>query len=132
MYKGRIINSTAVTADTNIPFATVWNTNNNTRYNSTTNAVEFGSTGYYNVAVNLNVTGVAVSPVAIQLFADGQPIEDAIAESDITATTGIQSLTIVDTIKVEPNALNQFASLSVQAGNGLTVLAGVFTVEKVR
>ena len=132
MYKGRIITDTAVAVDTNIPFVTVWNTNNNTRYNGTTNAVEFASAGYYDVAVNLNVTGVATSPVAIQLFADEQPVLEAIAESDITATTGIQTLTIVDTIKVDPSSFNEFASLSVRSSDAITVLAGVFTVEKVR
>lgn len=130
MFKGRIINTTPVAADANIPFSVVWNTNSNTRYNSTENTIEILSPGYYDVAVNLSVTDIAASPAAAQLYANGEPIIDSIAESDITATTGIVTLTIVDTIRVLPTDSFTFASLSARLGSAGTVLSGVITVEK--
>ena len=128
MYKGRIVNSTAVAVDTNIPFVTVWNTNNNTRY-TTNNAVELRAAGYYDVAVNVVLTNATATPVSLQLYNNGQPIEETLTTNDITATTGIETLTIVDTIRVTPDLVNDFAELSVRADQAVTILNGIFTVE---
>lgn len=129
MYKGRIISATPITANTNIPFVTVWNTNNNTRYSETDNAVELRARGYYDVAVSMTLTNSATSPIAIQLYANGTPIAETVSESDITATTGTHTLTIVDTVRVRADLVNNFAEISVRATNDATVLTGLFTVE---
>lgn len=117
-------------ADTNIPFSVVWNTNQNTRYNSNENTLQILSPGYYDIAVNLSITDIATSPASAQLYADGEPLADSLTETDITATTGIATLTIVDTIRVLPTDSFTFASLSVRLGSAGTVLNGVITVEK--
>lgn len=130
MFKGRIINPTPVALDTNIPFSVVWNTNANTRYDSASNAIDILSTGYYDVAVNLVVTDIAVSPASAQLFANDEPIAESVTQSDITATTGTASLTIVDTVRVLPTDSFSFAELAVRLGSAGTVLSGVITVEK--
>ena len=76
MFKGNITTATTVTADTNIPFNVVWNTNENAAYNSTTNVVEFRKAGYYNVNAILNVTGVSATPVNVAFYANGQIIAE--------------------------------------------------------
>ena len=132
MFKGRIIPNTAAVANTNIPFAVVWNTNNNTRYNQTANTVEIGTVGYYDVNVMLTVTGVATSPITATLLGDSTPILESVATTDITATTGVETLVIVDTVRVSAEALNSVANLSVQLNEAATVTSGLITVEKVR
>lgn len=132
MFKGRVIPATAAVANTNIPFAVVWNTNRNTRYNQTSNVVEIGTAGYYDVKVMLTVTGAATTPITANLVADGTLIEESAATTDITATTGIETLVIVDTIKVNADSVNAFANIGVRLDGAATIEGGLITVEKVR
>lgn len=132
MFKGRVIPATAAVANTNIPFAVVWNTNRNTRYNQTSNVVEIGTAGYYDVKVMLTITGAATTPITANLVADGTLIEESAATTDITATTGIETLVIVDTIKVNADSVNAFANIGVRLDGAATIEGGLITVEKVR
>lgn len=132
MFKGRVIPATAAVANTNIPFAVVWNTNRNTRYNQTSNVVEIGTAGYYDVKVMLTVTGAATTPITANLVADGTLIEESAATTDITATIGIETLVIVDTIKVNADSVNAFANIGVRLDGAATIEGGLITVEKVR
>lgn len=132
MFKGNITTATAVTADTNIPFVVIWNTNGNTRYNTQNNSIEITNPGYYNVSVLLNVTGSANATIGAQLFADDVAIAETLAETTITATTGLANIEIVDTIRVRPNETFSFADLSVQLDGAATITNAVITVEKVR
>lgn len=128
MYKGNITTSTALLTDNVIPFVTVWNTNRNT--NPVGNgAVELRASGYYDVNVMATLTGVTVSPIAIQLYDGETPIAETLAETDITATTGIHTVNITDTIRVLPNAVDSFARLSVRVGGDATVNNAVMTIE---
>lgn len=91
--------------------------------------MELRTPGYYDVSVMATVTGVTVSPIAIQLFDGDTPIADAIAETDITATTGIHTVNITDTIRVVPNLVNTFARLSVRVGGDATIESANITIE---
>lgn len=128
MYKGNITNPTVLTTDAIIPFNTVWNTNKNT-VPSGTGEVELRTAGYYDVAVMATVTGVTVSPIAIQLYDGDEPIAETVAETDITATTGIHTVNITDTIHVVPSILPTFAKLSVRVGGDVTISSAVMTIE---
>lgn len=132
MFKGRVIPATAAVANTNIPFAVVWNTNRNTRYNQTSNVVEIGTAGYYDVKVMLTITGAATTPITANLVADGTLIEESAATTDITVTTGIETLVIVDTIKVNADSVNAFANIGVRLDGAATIEGGLITVEKMR
>lgn len=132
MFKGRVIPATAAVANTNIPFAVVWNTNRNTRYNQTSNVVEIGTAGYYDVKVMLTITGAATTPITANLVADGTLIQESAATTDITATTGIETLVIVDTIRVNADSVNAFANIGVRLDGAATIEGGLITVEKVR
>lgn len=128
MYKGIISAPTALTEGAIIPFNTVWNTNSNTRAVGD-GSVELRASGYYDVAVMVTVTGVTVSPISIQLFDGETPIAETLAETDITATTGIHTVNISDTIKVLPFADNSFARLSVRVSGVATVNNAILTIE---
>lgn len=128
MYKGNITAPTVLATDDIIPFNTVWNTNRNT-VPAGTGEVELRTAGYYDVAVMATVTGVTVSPIAIQLFDGDEPIAETVAETDITATTGIHTVNITDTIRVVPNILPTFARLSVRVGGDVTISSAVMTIE---
>lgn len=131
MFKAKIINQAAA-ANTNIPLAVVWNTNNNTAYNSTDNDIEILTAGYYNINVILTVTGSAAATVTAQLIADGTALPESVVTSEITATTGVASLVITDTIKVSSTVAASIAQIAVQMTGAATVTNGVVTVEKVR
>lgn len=129
MYKGHIITETALATDAIIPFVTVWNTNNNTRPIGN-GAVELATSGYYDVDVMATVSGITVSPFAIQLFDGETPIAEALAETDITATTGIHTVNITDTLRVVPNVVDSIARLSVRVSGASTINTAVMTIEK--
>lgn len=131
MFKGNFA-AVTTTANTNIPIDVVWNTNDNTRYNSTDNAVEILASGYYNVNVMLNITGSTPTTIGAQLFADGTAIAESLTESDITATTGTKTLNITDTIKVNTTTTSGYAEISLRLDNVATITNGVITIEKVR
>lgn len=129
MYKGQIITDTALATDATIPFVTVWNTNINT--NPTGNgSVQLRTSGFYDVNVMATVSGITVSPFAIQLFDGDTPIAESLAETDITATTGIHTVNITDTIRVLPNVIDSFATLSVRVSGTSTINSAVMTIEK--
>lgn len=129
MYKGNITTATTLAADAVIPFVTVWNTNNNTKPLGN-GSVELNTSGYYDVNVMATVSGVTVSPFAIQLFDGEEPIAETLAETDITATTGIHTVNINDTLRVVPNALDTIARLSVRVNGAATINTAVLTIEK--
>lgn len=129
MYKGRIA-STTVTANTNIPFANVWNTNANTAYDSTNDAIGLLTAGYYDVMVNLVVTGSAGANISAQLYVNDVAVPESIATVDITANTGIETLTVFDTIRVVHTPIPEFADVSVRLSGNATISSGVITIEK--
>ena len=128
MYKGNIITDTALATDATIPFVTVWNTNVNT--NPTGNgSVQLRTSGFYDVNVMATVSGITVSPFAIQLFDGDTPIAESVAETDITATSGIHTVNITDTIRVLPNAVNTYARLSARVSGDATINSAALTIE---
>lgn len=129
MYKGQIITDTTLATDATIPFVTVWNTNLNTKPTGN-GSVQLTTGGFYDVNVMATVSGITVSPFAIQLFDGDTPIAESLAETDITATTGIHTVNITDTIRVIPNVVDSFATLSVRVSGVSTINSAVMTIEK--
>ena len=144
-YKGTITTPAALTAGNIIPFTTAWNTNRNTNPVGD-GSVELRAAGYYDVAVMATVTGVTVSPIAIQLYDGETPIAETEAETETeiaepeetetesvvpeeTETTGIHTVNITDTIRVLPNAVDTFARLSARVSGAVTISNAVLTVE---
>ena len=122
MYKGRVNQDTSVLANTNIPFATVWNTNSNTTPDTTNNNVALNKTGYYDVYAVIQLTDVISTPVEVNIVADGVVVGNA--QADVTANTGIITLTIVDTVRVAVAPFSDRATISVQVDVASTVLTG--------
>lgn len=85
--------------------------------------------GYYDVALMATVTGVTVSPIAIQLYDGETPIAETVAETDITATTGIHTVNITDTLRVLPNIVDSYARLSARVSGDATIANAVITIE---
>lgn len=128
MYKGNITTPTVLTTGSAIPFVTVWNTNRNT-VPIGSGEVQLRGSGYYDVSVMATISGVTVSPIIIQLYDGDTPIAETVAETDITATTGVHTVNITDTIKVIPSIDNTYARLSVRVGGDATINSAVMTIE---
>lgn len=133
MFKGTFANVTA-TAGTNIPFEVKLNTNTQTVPNAAegTVALHAQGTGYYDIDVVLELTGAAATPITAQLYANGQPITEAIASQDITVTTGIATLNLHDAVRVVGSLIPELAEISVRLVSNAIVTAGVFTITQIR
>ena len=64
-----------------------------------------------------------------QLYVNGVARPNALSTVDITATTGTETLTILDTIKVDDIFNPTFANISVRVNDNCTAV-GIVTVEK--
>lgn len=122
MYKGRINADATVLANTNVPFTTVFNTNSNTTPDGTNNNVRINKTGYYDIYATIKYTDVVASPVEVNIIADGNIVASATA--DVTADTGIGTLTIIDVERVAVAPIPDRATISVQFDGSATILAG--------
>jgi len=120
MYKGTINKDTSVQADTNIPFQTTWNTNCNTTPDTNNNQVIINNTGFYDIEAVLQVTDAGATPIIANILANGNVI--ASGTTDITTSTGTQTITIVDTIRVAVAPQTQKANVSVQINTTGTIL----------
>lgn len=133
MYKGRIATGTVLAQNVNIPLTTVLNTNRNTRYNSSDNSVEILTSGYYDIMASLPLTNASAGPITLQFYADGEPIAEAIATNDMTATTGVTTFTIIDTIQIIQSPLvTDYEKISLRLTTGTADLYsdGVVTIEQ--
>ena len=130
MFKGTITTDTAVTANTNIPFNVVWNTNGNTAYNKTDNAVELRTSGFYDVIVTVQATtGTSGATVTAQLYADGEAIPES-ASTEVLGGTTTSTFTLADTVRVLVDRYPNVADISVRFDTAMTVNSAVITVEK--
>ena len=127
MFKGTI--NGVITNNVNVPINVVWNTNDNTGYNNADNSIIFKKSGYYDVAVNMVVSGTTNTTVTAQLYVNGVARPNALSTVDITATTGTETLTILDTIKVDDIFNPTFANISVRVNDNCNAV-GIVTVEK--
>ena len=132
MYKGIITAVTTATPNVNIPFVTELNTNNNTRRNAVTNAVDIATSGLYNIDLTLNATNVAVGDVTVSLFGDGVALPESAVSATSGAVTDLISFNIHDTIRVTPDMNMAHASIGVQSTVAMDITNAVLTIEKVR
>ena len=132
MYKGIITASTTITANTNIPFVTELNTNRNTSYDATSNAVDIVTSGLYNIDVTINLTGIAEGDIGLNLLGDGIVLPESVVSATSTATSDAISLNIHDTIRVTPDSGVTHATIALQATEDATIQNAVLTIEKVR
>lgn len=127
MYKGTAAISTTV-LNQNIPFDTVWNTNDNTAYAD--GQILLKTPGYYDVVATLNVGVTTAATVSAAIYADGVQQEDSLSTFAIAAN-GTATYTLADTIRVRPTLNNEVAAVSVRVETaGLTLNNGMITVEK--
>lgn len=78
MYKGTITTSTAVTANQDIPFNTILNTNTNTDP-SENGVIKIRKSGFYNTQASVVISGYTASTeISLQLFANGKAIDESI------------------------------------------------------
>lgn len=131
MYKGIVKNDVTVTANSNIPFTTVINSNGNTTPINNSNAIAINTTGYYNIVTSLIVTDIATTSVTANILADGNVI--ATVTSDITADTGTISMVIPDVERVAVAPTTNKVNIAVQISGAGTIVAGSkLIIEKVR
>ena len=120
MFKGIIINDTNVTANQNIPFDVMRNTNANTRYDSTTNEIVITKPGYYDVTATIVASSVGGGTVTAQLYANGRVVPGALSTEVIDAT-GTTTFVIIDNVKVDPSPVNEYANISIRFSAEITV-----------
>lgn len=132
MFKGIVENTTTVGANTNIPLTVVYNSNSNTAYSSSDDTVLVKKPGFYDIKGQFVLTDVAAGDVSIQLFADGEPIPEAVATGTSTGTTVFITLPLIDMERVLPTLSTGFAKLSVRPTIAVTIDSGTLIIERVR
>lgn len=121
MFKGTIASGTTLTADTNIPFVTEWNTNPRLRYNTSDNTVSILEQGYYDVYVSLPLSNVSASPITLQIYANGNPISEAVNVNTILSSQ-IKTIQIFDILKVSRSIGSNIANMSIRLIGGTATL----------
>ena len=94
--------STTLTAGATIPLNVKFNTNNNTGYNTTTNAVIINNSGYYSLNYEIVLSVATASDLSLELYANGV----AIPETKVTETfdaDDVRTIVINDIQKIIPN-----------------------------
>lgn len=131
MYKGNILGVTA-SADTNIPFNTVIQSNNKVSYDSTNNSILIKNTGYYEADIHLVLTGIAVGDITVSLMANGTALTEAQAVETVSATTDSITVNLHDVFKINPYTVSNYSNLSVRLSGTCTVTNGVVTVKEIQ
>jgi hypothetical protein len=133
MYKGTITTSTAVTANQDIPFNTILNTNTNTDP-SENGVIKIRKSGFYNTQASVVISGYTASTeISLQLFANGKAIDESIV-STVAGATNTNPLTLTTAIipvNVQPYNAN-IADISVKLSGPATITSGVFTIEQLK
>lgn len=129
MFKGIILSDTTVITNTNIPFSVVRNSNGCTRYDSTNNAVQITSSGYYDILANIVATSTPGGTITAQLFADGVAIPGALSTITVGAT-GTATFTIIDNEYVAQAMNNNYVEISVRVNSGVTVNDAMLLIER--
>lgn len=113
-----------VTANTPIPFnVDKFDIGNNIGHTSGSSSIVIRNSGYYEVNLDIAFTTAeapTTQPVAIQLYADGVAIPDAIIMTNVTATEVVNSSfnTIIRATRGLPS---QTVSLTVIPSNDITI-----------
>lgn len=113
-----------VTANTPIPFnVDKFDIGNNIGHTSGSSSIVIRNSGYYEVNLDIAFTTAVApttQPVAIQLYADGVAIPDAIIMTNVTATEVVNSSfnTIIRATRGLPS---QTVSLTVIPSNDITI-----------
>lgn len=128
MYKGIITTPIAVTANTDIPFNKILNTNWKTSPEN--GVVAIRDPGYWNAKTQINFTG-ATGDIELRFYNDGVALTDVVwtfsaAPSDVITATLTDVLKVVRTLGVD------FAKLSVRSNLTMTVNSGVFILEELQ
>ena len=131
MYKGKITTALTTSVNTNIPFETDFNTNNNTIYDRTSNEVVITTAGKYNVSCMLTVTGLA-NAITASLYGNGFAIEDSFASVVPADAADVNTINITDTINVVNATDLANARISVRTGQAVTVNSANLIVERVK
>lgn len=128
MYKGVITANTSVAANANVPFVTVFNTNDSTS-SGTAGIVDIKKAGYYDIIASVTVTGTTATSITAQLYANGVAVDEAVATSAIVASTGVATLVIPDVLRVIRSETG-IANVSIRLNGAATVTSGVLMIEK--
>lgn len=128
MFKGRIIGPIAVTANTNIPIASVFNTNTNILHIGPTMSIL--KPGLYEVNVTANAEGVT-EEVALNLLNNDTAIPGDTSPAVPAAATDPARFVINDTLKVESQVFSS-VRLSLQFTEDITVNDLIITIKKIR
>lgn len=128
MYKGAITASTAIQANTDIPFVTFFNDGKNTDIKEAGKPELITPNRIYKIGAMLNITGVAAGNITARMQGDGMPMIEAAASATSEGTTEKLTLNIINAVKALP-AESGLATLSLQLDGACTITNAVFTVE---
>lgn len=132
MFKAIISNSAEITAGENVPLSVVMNTNRKTAYNKDDDTVIIREPGYYDVIFQMTLTDASASPLYLQLYANDTLIKEVTA--DITTSTGIETITLIDVIRVvnSPDFQNVKLGFRVSGGSADPYNDGLVLIENRR
>lgn len=128
MYKGIIKTPIAVTANTDIPFNTILNTNWKT--SPSNGVVGIREPGYWNVKTQINFTG-STGDIELRFYNDGEAITDVVW-TFAAAPSDVITATLTDAIKVIRSLGIDFAKLSVRSNLTMTINSGVFIIKEIK
>lgn len=132
MFKAIIPNGTDLATGENVPLTVLMNTNRKTVYNKDDETVIIREPGYYDVVFQMTLTDATTSPVYLQLTANGDVIKEV--SSDITTSTGIVTVTLIDMIRVvgSPDFQNVKLGFVVNGSNADAYNDGLVLIENRR
>lgn len=132
MFKAIISNGAEITAGENVPLSVVMNTNRKTAYNKDDDTVIIREPGYYDVVFQMTLTDASASPLYLQLYANDTLIKEVTA--DITTSTGIETITLIDVIRVvnSPDFSNVKLGFRVSGGSADPYNDGLVLIENRR
>lgn len=116
MFKAFIPNGADITAGENVPLSVLMNTNRKTVFNKDDDTVIIREPGYYDVIFQMTLTDATASPLYLQLYANDELIKEV--TSDITTSTGIVTITLIDVIRVVNTADFQNVKLGFRVSGG--------------
>jgi len=123
MFKGTFVTGTQISANTNIPITTVFNTND--KINNNNGVIQILQSGLYKADANLVITGVAdATNVTAQFYADGVAVAGATGSATSGGTTNLITLPLQDAFRVVSTLPNNTASLAIQCNVAVTPTGG--------
>ena len=125
MLKANFVTGAIVPVNTNIPLATVKNTNDRAIVDNTDSSIKFLRLGeLYTVNAILVATASAAAPVTAQLYENGVAVPGAISTAVPAAIGDAMTFVLQDAFRVVPTTFGELADVSIRLDQAVTPTGG--------